>query len=102
MERSKAESFTAYLEAKQKERPAEPARTSAGGTALSVLAVLGAAPQFTMALVELQRASGMSFLDFSQAIKKLDESGYLKVWGNPGQESAQLTKLGLDVAKLAG
>ena len=100
MERSKAESFTAYLEARQKERAAPPVPAS-GGTSLGLLAALAGAPQWAMALAELQQASGMNFADFSQSIKRLEDTGYLTVGGQPGSETAQLTKLGSQVADLA-
>jgi len=100
MERSKAESFTAYLEARQRERAA-PATPAFGGTSLSLLAALAGAPQGAMALVELQQASGMNFGDFSRSIQRLVETGYLTVSGQPGSETAQLTKLGSEVAALA-
>ena len=54
-----------------------------------------------MALAELQQASGMNFADFSQSIKRLVDTGYLTVGGQPGSETAQLTKLGSQVAELA-
>ena len=54
MERSKAESITAYLEARQKERAAPPVPAS-GGTSLGLLAALAGAPQWAMALAELQQ-----------------------------------------------
>ena len=100
MERSKAESFTAYLEARQKERAAPPVAAT-GGTSLGLLAALASAPQWAMALAELQQASGMNFADFSQSIKRLEDTGYLTVGGQPGSETAQLTKLGSQVADLA-
>jgi DNA-binding IclR family transcriptional regulator len=100
MERSKAESFTAYLEARQKERATPPVPAS-GGTSLGLLAALAAAPQWSMALAELQQTSGRSFADFSQSIKRLEDTGYLTVGGQPGSETAQLTKLGSQVADLA-
>ena len=93
-------SLIAYLEAKQKEG-ATPTPTVAGGTAFSVLAALAEEPDGAMALLDLQRAAGMSFLDFSQAVKRLEESGYLILSGEPGQETAHLTKLGKDVASLS-
>ena len=74
---SKAESFTAYLEAKQLGAKALAAPV-AGGT-----------------------ASGMSFTSFAEAIKRLQDSGYITLNGPPGVESAQLTPLGADVASLA-
>jgi hypothetical protein len=100
MERSNAESFTAYLEARQKERAA-PAAPASGGTSLGLLAALAGAPQWAMALAELQQASGMNFADFSQSIKRLVDTGYLTVSGQPGSETAQLTRLGSEVADLA-
>jgi hypothetical protein len=100
MERSKAESITAYLEARQKERAA-PAAPASGGTSLSLLAALAGAPQGTMVLAELQQASGMNFGDFLQAIKRLADTGFLTVSGQFGSETAQLTKLGSEVADLA-
>jgi hypothetical protein len=102
MESSKATSFIPYLEGSQKERELRdrPAPAS-GGTAFSVLAALADAQQGVMALGDLQQASGMSFLDFSQALQRLADSGYLTVSGQPGKENAQLTTLGADVAALA-
>jgi DNA-binding IclR family transcriptional regulator len=100
MERSKAESFTAYLEARQQERAA-PAAPASGGTSFSLLAALAGAPQWTMTLAELQQASGMSFGDFSQSLQPLVDTGYLTLSGQPGSETAQLTKLGSQVADLA-
>jgi|SRR5271157_4072398 len=100
MERSKAESITAYLEARQKERAA-PAAPASSGTSLSLLAVLAGAPQGAMALAELHQASGMNFGDFYQAVKRLADSGFLTVSGQFGSETAQLTKLGSEVADLA-
>ena len=99
---SKADSFSAYLEAKQKSTEAPKPAGAAGGTALSLLAALSKAPQMAMGISELQQASGMSFLEFSQALKRLQDSGYCKISGEAGQEQAALTRLGMDVASLAG
>jgi len=102
MERSKAESFTAYLEAKQRDRNARGAHPSqSAGTAFSVLAALAANPQLRMGLADLQHAAGMSFFDYSQALKRLQDSGHLTVSGDPGLEVAHLTQLGWDVTALA-
>jgi hypothetical protein len=35
----------------------------------------------------------MSFTSFAEAIKRLQDSGYITLLGPPGGESAQLTKL---------
>jgi hypothetical protein len=100
MERSKAESITAYLEARQKERAA-PTPPASGGTSLSLLAALAGAPRGTMALAELQQASGMNLGDFLQATKRLADTGFLTVSGPFGSETAQLTRLGSEAADLA-
>ena len=96
MERSKAESFTAYLEARQKERAA-PAAPPPGATSLSLLETLAAVPQQALPLAVLQMASGMGFGEFSQAIKRLEDTGYLTISGEPGHEAAQVTRLGSEV-----
>ncbi len=54
-----------------------------------------------MPLPDLQASSGFSFTDFAEAIKRLEEMGYITLRGAPGSESAQLTELGVDVASLA-
>lgn len=100
MKHSSVDSFSAYLAAKQKERP-ESATPVAGGTAFSLLAALAEDPQQAMPLTDLQKAGGMSFLEFSQSINRLEESGYLVTSGEPGYEVARLTSLGSDVASLA-
>jgi hypothetical protein len=101
MEQSKAESFTAYLQAKLSRQKTEETAPVAGGTAFSVLAVLARNAGLPMVLPDLQAASGMSFTGFAEAIKKLEDSGYITLTGAPGSESAELTALGSDVAALA-
>jgi hypothetical protein len=97
MERAKADSFTAFLEAKQRLKPSAAAAT--GATPLSLLFKLAEAGP--MALAELQSASGMAFAEFSSAVKNLGDSGYLSVSGAPGHEAASLTSLGENVSRLA-
>ena len=97
MERANPNSFTAYLEAKQRLHPPPPA--AAGATPLSLLFKLAEAGQ--MPLAELQSASGMGFGEFAAALKNLGDSGYLTVSGAPGHEVAKLTTLGEDVSRLA-
>jgi predicted transcriptional regulator len=101
MERPGTNTFTTYLEEKQrweKQRQASPAR---GSTALSLLGVLAQTSDGSMPLTDLQAASDMSFSDFAEAMKRLQDSGYLTIAGTPGSESAQLTKLGAEVGSLA-
>jgi len=97
MERPKADSFTAYLEAKQRLQPSTP--TATGATPLSLLFKLADGGE--MPLAELQGASGMPFEQFAAAIKDLDNSGYLTISGVPGQEVAKLSPLGENVSRLA-
>ncbi len=100
MERSKADSFTAFMKEKQRLKSMrEPLQQ--GATPLTLLNVLADAPRQQMPVQDLQAASGMSFTSFSEALKTLQESGYLALSGPPGGESAVLTPLGVDVAGLA-
>jgi hypothetical protein len=101
MERSKADSFTAYLQEKQRLEKTERSAPAPGGTALSLLGALTEATEHRMALAELHIASGMTFGDFAEALERLQASGYLNVSGAPGGETAELTRLGQDVAELA-
>ena len=102
MERSKSDALLFYLQASEKARQMRSGPTpGAGGTALSVLMALAAEPRGVMALTDLQQASGMGFLEFSEAMKRLVGTGYLTVSGQPGAETAQLTRLGEEVADLA-
>ena len=97
MERGKADSFTAYLEAKQRLQPSAP--TATGATPLSLLFKLAEVGQ--MALAELQAVSGMPFGEFAASVKDLSTSGYLTISGEPGHEVAKLTQLGENVSRLA-
>jgi hypothetical protein len=97
MDRPKADSFTAFLEAKQRLRPSAAAFT--GTTPLSLLFKLAQAGP--MPLTELQSASGMAFAEFSSAVNDLANSGYVEVTGEPGHEVAKLTALGQNVSRLA-
>lgn len=99
MERSKADSFTAFLEAKQRLKSS--ARPASGGTPLTLLSKLAEAPNQQMPVTELMAASGMPFGDFAEALKSLGDLGYLTLTGPPSNEVSQLTKLGEDVARLA-
>ena len=100
MERSKADSFTAFLKEKQRLKMTRQPQQQ-GATSLTLLQVLADAPQQQLLVQDLQAASGMSFTGFADALKALQESGYLAVSGPPGGESAMLTPLGVDVAGLA-
>jgi hypothetical protein len=93
----RADSFTAFLEAKQRLQPSAAAAT--GVTPLSLLFMLAEAGP--MPLADLQAASGMAFGDFAVAVKDLGNSGYLTVSGEPGHENAKLTPLGENVSRLA-
>ena len=78
MIRSPADSFTVFLEEKQRLKssaPAANAPASSGSTPLSLLFKLAEAPKAEMKLSELQAASGMSFTVFAETLKSLGDSG---------------------------
>jgi len=96
---SKADSFSAFLEARQKSRSSAPAT---GGTSLSLLNTLAGADQQQMAVNDLMAGCGMTLTDFADALKSLKESGYLTLSGAPaGSEVVKLTALGQDVTRLS-
>jgi len=99
MERSKADSFTAFLKEKQRLKSTRQPQEQ-GATPLTLLRILADASQHQMLVQDIQAASGMSFTAFAEALKALQESGYLALSGPPGGESAVLTPLGVDVAGL--
>jgi hypothetical protein len=101
MQPSRADSFTAYLEEKQRLESSRSAPPVTGGTVLTLLTVLASAPGKVMPVADLQSASGMGFSDFSASLKRLQDSGYLQISGEPGKDTVALSKLGADVAELA-
>lgn len=98
MQQSKAESFSAFLEARQKNRSSAP---TSGGTQLSLLNAVANADQQQMAVKDLMADSGMTLTDFADSLKSLKESGYLTLSGAAGAEVAKLTTLGQDVTRLS-
>lgn len=101
MAQSNANSFTTYLEEKQRRERGRRATQLAEGTPLSILLVPAENAGQPMLLPDLQAARDMSFFIFARAIKRLLDSDYIVLFGAPGSESAQLTKLGAEVALLA-
>ncbi len=101
MERSKADSFTAFLLEKQRLKAMDQVRQQSGATPLTLLSILAEAPQQQMPVRDLQAASGMSFTGFAETLKALLESRYVDLSGPAGEESVVLTPLGIDVAGLA-
>ncbi len=97
-QQSKAESFSAYLEAWERSKPNPPASS---GTALAVLHALAGSDQMRMPVKDLMTVSSMTFTDFADCLKNLQQSGYLTLSGPPGAEVARLTPLGEDVSRLA-
>lgn len=98
MAQSKADSFSAFLEAKQRSKPGP---TATGATALTLLGTVGGADQKQMPLQDLMSVSGMAFAEFADALKSLKELGYLTLTGPPGSELANLTPLGEEVSRLS-
>jgi hypothetical protein len=123
-QQSKAGSFSAYLGAWE-QRPiaaapsggalAAPVAAASSGSALaapiaaassassmSLLQALAGADQKQMVVKDLQAASGMGFLNFADALRNLEQSGFLTLSGRPSAEIAKLTPLGEEVSRLAG
>lgn len=100
MGQSGTNSFTTYLEEKQRWEKQKQVAPVAPGTAFSVLALLAGNAGQSMQLTDLQASSGMSFTDFAEAIKRLQEMRYITLSGPPASESAQVTEFGSDVASL--
>lgn len=97
MAQSKAESFSAYLQAWERDKAKPPI---VSGTPMSLLTALAGAGSGQMAVSDLMTASGMGITGFAEALKNLQNSGYLTVTGPPNAEVAKLTSLGADVARL--
>src|SRR2546423_5513663 len=76
MERSKADSFSAFLEARQRSK----LRSATGsGTPLALLNALADAEQKQMPVKDLMTASGMAITDFADALKSLQASGHQRM-----------------------
>lgn len=98
MAQSKADSFSAYLEAKERSKSNV---STGGGTSLALLHALANADQKQMPVQELMTASGMALTNFADALKNLQTSGYLTLTGPPSSQLAKLTPLGEEVSRLA-
>jgi DNA-binding IclR family transcriptional regulator len=98
MQPSKADSFSAFLEAKQRSKSSA---APSVGTALGLLNTLANADQQQMAVNDMMAGSGMALTDFADALKTLKDSGYLTLSGTAGAETAKLTGLGQDVTRLS-
>jgi predicted transcriptional regulator len=95
----KAESYTAYLEAKQRIKESRP--TTGGGSTFSLLRILATASDKQMSVANLMATSSMAFGEFAEALKSLGELGYLTLSGSPSNEIATLTKQGEEIANLS-
>jgi len=95
----KTDSYTAYLETKQRNKQIRP--TTAGGTTFSLLRILAGASDKQMSVTNLMAASSMAFGEFAEALKSLGELGYLTLSGSPSNEVATLTRLGEEIANLS-
>jgi hypothetical protein len=100
MQLPRADSFTAYLEEKQRLESSRSALPAARGSALTLLVVLAGAPGKRMPVAALHSASGMGFWDFSASLKRLRDAGYLQISGNPGKETVELSGFGAGVVEL--
>lgn len=97
MAESKAGSFNAYLEYAQRDGSKMPSRPSAPASILSILTKL---PQEGAPMSKFADLSGMSAAGFQDAVKKLAESGFIEVSGQPLSEIVKLTDKGRDAVPL--
>ena len=74
MERSKADSFTAFLKEKQRLKSTRQPQEQ-GATPLTLLRILADASQHQMLVQDIQAASGMSFIAFAKASKRCRNPG---------------------------
>jgi predicted transcriptional regulator len=97
MPASNAGSFSAYLEYAQRKSTDDAARTSSPA---SLLGVLNGQAQKSMPLSQLTDLSGMSAAQFRDALKKLADSSFIDISGQPLSEEVTLTPKGLEAAAL--
>ncbi len=97
MATSKAGSFSAYLAYAQRGASEAP---SPATTPASLLVILNRLPAEGTSMSQLAELSGMSAVAFHEALKKLQDSGFVAITGQPLSELVQLTQKGLDAASL--
>jgi predicted transcriptional regulator len=93
----KAGTFSAYLEYAQRGVPEAASRPSPLASLLGVLAKM---PQSGVPMSKLADLSGMSAAGFRDAIKKLADSNFIEVSGQPLSEVVTITDKGRDAAAL--
>jgi predicted transcriptional regulator len=97
--KTRAGSFTAYMEAELKRQQTPRARS--GAPALSLLGVLAGAEDKQLPVTELMSKSGMEFLDYAEALKSLEAAGMIDLDRTTPQEFVSLTPKGQEVALLS-
>jgi len=99
MDKPRAGSFTAFLEADLKRQRKE--RGAGGAGAIGLLGLLLQRDDRELPLSEFMSQSGMGFVDFSEALKSLQAAGMISLGTAAGQEVATLTSKGEEVALLS-
>jgi predicted transcriptional regulator len=99
MDKPRAGSFVAFMEADLKRQRKGPG--SGGSGALGLLGVLLERDDRELPVSELMSQSGMGFVEFSDTLKSLTAAGMIDLSGGPGQEVAVLTPRGEEVALLS-
>ena len=97
MAEPKAGTFNAYFEYAQRGGSENSSRPSALSTLLSILTQM---PREGLPMSKLADLSGMSAAGFRDAIKKLADSGFIEVSGQPLSEIVVITDKGRDAATL--
>ena len=97
--KSYTDSFGTFLESVQRnsQQPQQspPATAGAPLKLLGTLAEHGAQP-----LQELMAQSGLSFTEFADSMKTMQDTGLLEISGTPGQEQVDITPRGRQLTHL--
>jgi len=100
MDKPRAGSFSAFLEADLKRQRKE--RGASGAGPIGLLGVLLQRDDRELPVSELMSRSGMGILEFSDALKSLTAAGMISLGGGAGdQEVAALTPKGVEVAQVS-
>ena len=95
--KSKPGAFLAYMESTNRAKFEQRESTSP----LSLLAVLNQNLNRSLPIFELQEHSGMEPSRYAEAIKKLQQIGYISIDGDPTSLIVKLTDSGLSTLQLA-
>jgi hypothetical protein len=94
---TKAGSFAAYLEAELRLARKRQAQST---PPVGLLGFLADTEDKELPVSDLLLESGMGFIDFAEALKRLKDAGIVMISGTAGEEFVTLTPKGEEVAQL--